>query len=62
MTEQHKQKQPQPLLPVTGCLYVAILVSLLTILVKECKRVDLRLKQDKIKYEYFMDSMQKINR
>jgi len=62
MTGQQKQKQPQPLLPVTGCLYVAILVSLLTILVKECKRVDLRLKQDKIKYEYFMDSMQKINR
>ena len=35
----------------TGCLYAIILFGLAGITVKECKRADLRLKEQQLKYE-----------
>jgi len=43
--------------PLRRILVLTLLCTLCGIGIKECKRADLRLKQDKYKYERFMDSI-----
>lgn len=44
-------------MPINIILEIILLCALCGIGTKECKRADLRLKRDKIKYERFMDSI-----
>lgn len=46
--------------PLARILTVVLLCTLCGIGIKECKRADLRLKRDKIKYERFMDSVNNV--
>ncbi len=46
-------------IPINVMLEIILLCALCGIGIKECKRADLRLKRDKIKYERFMDSIKK---
>lgn len=59
--DEEKQKQDQLKqgcrISVNGCLYIIILAALAGIMIKECKRADMRLKRDKANYEYYQDSI-----
>lgn len=57
--KEQQSRQPRIFLPINGCLWTAVLIALLAISVKECKRANIRLKTDKIKYEQLMDSIQR---
>lgn len=59
--QQQKQpeKQPDPIVSFTmpGCLSTLILAALLCFTIKECKRADLRLQRDKIRFEQMVDTI-----
>lgn len=47
-------------IPLNGCLTMLLLGALCAIAVKECKRADIRLKTDQIKYQRLTDSLKNV--
>ena len=57
MTEDKKKTSTSFTIPLHGCLVVILLGALCGIAVNECKRSQIRLRNDEIKHERFMDSI-----